>query len=93
MKNKGRLFKYTVVQMLLRELATPLKNNRYAGVWIPTPILMQGCEHVETVCLECVDIWEQDYHLRTFAHGEYGYRGYGCRCEVCSYAVMVRKSS
>jgi hypothetical protein len=75
---------WTDAKVVLYSNARPLQNNRWAGIYTSVPVeQVTTCEHVETMCSQCVDQWQTDYVVRFFDHGGNGYVSHGCRCTEC----------
>jgi hypothetical protein len=81
-----------VARILLFEDAVRLKSgNRWAGEYGAVRIVHHPyCEHLHTVCLECLDSWQLDHVVRLFSHGRNGYVSYACRCRVCAEASGLK---
>jgi len=74
------------LQLLLKEKAKPGSVPiRQIGVYEATAVEHPDrCQHLESICRQCLPDWEADYYVRRFEHGTTtGYRTIGCRCDGC----------
>jgi hypothetical protein len=72
-------------KVVLYANARPLQGGRWAGTYTSVPVRAgsSNCDHLETVCPECVKQWQADYVVRFFDHGGNGYVSHGCRYKEC----------
>jgi hypothetical protein len=74
-------------QTLLREDAVADATGPPRGVYTPVPIVHPPgcCQHLDTICSDCLPSWQDDLLVALFRHGPDGAAA-GCRCRTCAPA-------
>ena len=83
----------TIAQVLLLDYAVPGTDGQVTGVYTPVPIVHPPgwCDHLDTICGDCLAGWSEDHAVAVFRHGIDGAAA-GCRCPLCRTTIPDRSS-